>query len=279
MLMEKNTMRSGLFRKTIRNYFQEHGRGFPWRETRDPYHILVSEIMLQQTQVERVMVKYDQFLSAFPDFYSLAQAPLHAVLSVWQGLGYNRRAIALQNIARTVEKDWDGILPASVDLLVKLPGIGHATASAIAAFAFGKPSLFIETNIRRVFLHFYFSDRENVRDSEILPLVEKTLDRSDPRRWYYALMDYGAMLKKEGPNPNRKSAHYQKQSPFQGSKRQIRGMVLKALIEKPYATESALLKKLNRDPEQITAVLRDLQKEGFIRKQGKWLHIASCSLT
>jgi A/G-specific adenine glycosylase len=277
--MEKNAMRSGQFRKTIREYFQKHGRVFPWRKTRNPYHILVSEIMLQQTQVERAMVKYEQFLSAFPDFASLAEAPLHAVLSVWQGLGYNRRAIALQNIARTVEKDWDGILPSSVDLLVTLPGIGHATASAIAAFAFGKPSLFIETNIRRVFLHFYFPDKDNVRDSEILPLIEKTLDRSDPRRWYYALMDYGAMLKKNGQNPNRKSAHYQKQSPFQGSKRQMRGMVLKVLIEKPYITESALLKKLNRDTEQITAVLRDLQREGFIEKKGRCLYIGSRTLT
>ncbi len=273
--MKRKDMEPGLFRKTIRQYFQKYGRDFPWRETRNPYHILVSEIMLQQTQVERVLGKYEQFISAFPDFASLAQAPLQSVLSVWQGLGYNRRAIALQRIAQTVTTDWNGILPSSVDLLVKLPGIGHATASAIAAFAFGKPSVFIETNIRRVFIHFYFYDRDNVRDSEILPLVEKTLGRSDPRSWYYALMDYGAMLKKQLQNPNRKSAHYQKQSPFEGSNRQIRGMVLKAILEKPYITETALLKKLNRDPEQILPVLHDLQKEGFIRKQGKRFHITS----
>ena len=231
--------------------------------------------MLQQTQVERVLGKYEQFISAFPDFASLAQAPLQSVLSVWQGLGYNRRAIALQRIAKTVTTEWNGILPSSVDLLVKLPGIGHATASAIAAFAFGKPAVFIETNIRRVFIHFYFHDRDNVRDSEILPLVEKTLARSNPQPWYYALMDYGAMLKKQLQNPNRKSAHYQKQSPFEGSNRQIRGMALKAIIEKPYITEAALLKMLNRDPEQILPVLQDLQKEGFIRKQGKRFQITS----
>ena len=264
-----------LFRETIREYFQKHGRDFPWRKTRNPYHILVSEIMLQQTQVERVLGKYEQFISAFPDFVSLAQATLQSVLSVWQGLGYNRRAIALQRIAQTVTTEWDGILPSSVDLLVTLPGIGHATASAIAAFAFGKHSVFIETNIRRVFIHFYFHDRDNVKDSEILPLVEKTLVRSDPRRWYYALMDYGAMLKKQLQNPNRKSAHYQKQSPFEGSNRQIRGMALKAILEKPSITEAALLKKLNRDPEQILPVLQDLQKEGFIRKKGKRFHITS----
>ena len=233
--------------------------------------------MLQQTQVERVLGKYEQFISVFPDFASLAQAPLQSVLSVWQGLGYNRRAMALQRTAQTVTTEWNGILPSSVDLLVELPGIGHATASAIAAFAFGKPSVFIETNIRRVFIHFYFHDRDNVMDSEILPLVERTLVRSDPRRWYYALMDYGTMLKKQLQNPNRKSAHYQKQSPFEGSNRQIRGMVLKAVLEKPYITESALLKTLNRNHEQITAVLQDLQDEGFIRKQGKRFFIGSRS--
>jgi len=230
--------------------------------------------MLQQTQVERVMGKYEQFISAFPDFASLAKAPLQSVLAAWQGLGYNRRAIALQRIAHTVTTEWNGILPSSVDLLVKLPGIGHATASAIAAFAFEEPSIFIETNIRRVFIHFYFRDRDKVSDSEILPLVEKTLDRSAPRLWYYALMDYGAMLKKQSRNPNRKSAHYQKQSPFEGSNRQIRGMVLRAVLEKPSLTESALMKRLSRDPEQITAVLRDLQKEGFIQEKGKRFHIA-----
>jgi len=268
-------MELSLFRKTIRQYFKKYGRDFPWRKTRNPYHILVSEIMLQQTQVERVTVKFEQFISAFPDFASLAQAQLHAVLSVWQGLGYNRRAIALQRIAQTVTADWDGILPSSVDLLIKLPGIGHATASAVAAFAFGKPSIFIETNIRRVFIHFFYHDRDNVMDSEILPIVEKTLDRSDPRRWYSALMDYGAMLKKQLQNPNRKSAHYQKQSPFQGSKREIRGMVLKAVLEKPYISESTLQKTLNRNPEQIMTVLQDLQNEGFIQKQGKRFFIAS----
>jgi A/G-specific adenine glycosylase len=277
--MKRKYMERGLFQKTIREYFRKYGRDFPWRKTKNPYHILVSEIMLQQTQVERVLGKYEPFIAAFPDFVSLAQAPLHTVLAVWQGLGYNRRAIALQRIARTVTADWTGSLPSSVDLLIKLPGIGHATASAIAAFAFGKPSVFIETNIRRVFIHFYFHERDNVRDSEILPLVERTLYRSDPRRWYYALMDYGAMLKKELQNPNRKSAHYQKQSRFEGSNRQIRGMVLKAILAKPYITESALLKTLNRNPEQISVVLQGLQQEGFLQKKGKRFHIASRSLT
>jgi A/G-specific adenine glycosylase len=258
-----------LFRKTIRQYYRRNARNLPWRKTKNPYHILVSEIMLQQTQVERVIEKYEPFLSAFPDFSSLAQAPLRTVLSLWQGLGYNRRVLALQRIAQEVMTAFNGTLPSSEDILVKFPGIGKATAAAIAAFAFNKPPVFIETNIRRVFIHFFFHDEENVSDADIFPLIEKTLDTSDPRHWYYALMDYGAMLKKQFQNPNRKSAHYQRQTSFEGSNRQIRGMVLKAIIATPSVTESTLVKKLNKAPEKLREVLIQLQKEGFIQKQGK----------
>ena len=258
-----------LFQKLIRQYYRRNARNLPWRKTNNPYHILVSEIMLQQTQVERVIEKYEPFLSVFPDFSSLAQAPLRTVLSLWQGLGYNRRALALQRIAQEVMNNFNGSLPSSESILVRLPGIGKATAAAIAAFAFNKPSVFIETNIRRVFIHFFFHDEENVSDADIFPLVEKTLDTSDPRQWYYALMDYGAMLKKQFQNPNRKSAHYQRQKSFEGSNRQIRGMVLKAIIETPSVTESALARTFNQPPDKIKQVLIQLQKEGFIRKQGK----------
>jgi A/G-specific adenine glycosylase len=225
--------------------------------------------MLQQTQVERVIAKYQLFLSIFPDFPSVAQAPLRTILSVWHGLGYNRRAIALRRTAQEVMKTFHGILPSSENILIKLPGIGKATAAAVAAFAFHKPSVFIETNIRRVFIHFFFRDEENVRDTEILPLVTKTLDTSDTRLWYYALMDYGAMLRKQKQNPNRKSAHYQRQSPFEGSHRQIRGMILGEIITQPSVTELILLRKLDRAPEKIREALFHLQQEGFIQKKGK----------
>jgi len=223
--------------------------------------------MLQQTQVERVIEKYQRFISAFPDFSSLSQASLHDVLSVWQGLGYNRRAIALKQIAHEVITKYDGILPSSADILIQLPGIGKATASAIAAFAFNQPVVFIETNIRRVFIHFFFQDRDNVKDSELLPLIEKALDQDNPRQWYYALMDYGVMLKKEVGNPNRKSFHYQRQAPFQGSRRQLRGLVLKVVLQAPKITESALIRKLKKEPKKIKETLKQLQMEGFIRKE------------
>ncbi len=262
------------FQKLIYHYYQEHGRTFPWRTTHNPYHILVSEIMLQQTQTERVIRKYELFINCFPDFSSLARAPLREILRVWHGLGYNRRAIALKRIAETVMSEFHGNLPSSPETLMTLPGIGRATASAICAFAFNQPVVFIETNIRRVFIHHFFQNRNGINDTEILPLVEKTLDISNPRKWYFALMDYGVMVKKERQNPNRKSAHYQKQSPFEGSNRQIRGMILRALTMEAWISQREIVERLGIDPERVKKNLIQLQKEGFIRKKRSRFTIA-----
>jgi A/G-specific adenine glycosylase len=262
------------FQETIYRHYHDNPRNLPWRKTRNPYRILVSEIMLQQTQVERVTEKYRQFIRTFPSFASLAKAPLSDVLRVWQGMGYNRRAIALKRTAEIVAKEFRGRLPSSEKELTELPGIGNYTASAILAFAFDLPTVFIETNIRRVFIHFFFHGREDVRDNEIFPLLEKTLDHSHPRQWYSALMDYGVMLKKQIENPNRRSAHYQKQSPFQGSNRQVRGMILKLLVKQPDITAKGIITELKGDPERIRKNLDTLQKEGFIRKKGKRFIIA-----
>ena len=229
--------------------------------------------MLQQTQVERVLGKYPEFIKIFPDFHSLSRASLRKLLRVWHGMGYNRRAIALTEIAKRVVKDFNRVLPDSVDLLATFPGIGMTTASAVCAFAFNQPTVFIETNIRRVFIHFFFRDRDEVRDSEILPLVEKTMDKRNPREWYYALMDYGAILKKQYPNPNKRSAHYQKQTPFAGSNRQIRGKILKAIIDRP-KTLMEIQHAIKKEPGQIRRVLTQLQKDGFLIKKGKGYSIA-----
>lgn len=261
------------FQEIIYLHYRKNPRDLPWRKRRNPYRILVSEIMLQQTQVERVLEKYPTFIKAFPDFASLAKAPLHEILRVWQGMGYNRRAIALKRIAEIVTKDIRGKLPSSEDELLRLPGIGKYSAPAILAFAFDRPTVFIETNIRRVFIHFFFRDRDEVKDLEIFPLVEKTLDHIHPRQWYYALMDYGVMLRKERENPNRRSAHYKKQSAFQGSDRQLRGLILKLLVKKPDITESVITGGLEADPERIGKNLAALQKEGFIRKKGQRFRI------
>ena len=261
------------FRKIISHHYKKHGRDLAWRRTKNPYHILVSEVMLQQTQVERVTTKYAEFIAAFPDFTSLANASLQEVLRVWQGMGYNRRAVALKEIAVRVIRDFNGTLPDSVDTLAAFPGIGRATASSISAFAFNLPAVFIETNIRRVFIHFFFQDKQNIKDSDILLLVEKTLNRRNPGAWYHALMDYGVLLKRQFPGINKKSAHYQKQSPFQGSNRQMRGKILKTLVEGP-ATATAIARMLAIDAGQAGQILSQLEKEGFIVKKGARCFIA-----
>jgi len=256
------------FRSVIYAHYQLNRRKLPWRRTTDPYRILVSEIMLQQTQVDRVKEKYRQFISLFPGIKSLAAAPLSEVLRAWQGLGYNRRAISLHNAAKLVVREQGGRVPDAADALTKLPGIGRYTAAAVMAFAYNEPVVFIETNIRAVFIHFFFNDRDQVADSEILPLVEQTLDRKEPRNWYNALMDYGTLLKKEHGNPAKKSAHYQKQSPFSGSDRQLRGQILRTVLDSGDLTEQQLLKQLNSEQQRALAILNKLIAEGFlIRKR------------
>jgi A/G-specific adenine glycosylase len=256
------------FREVIYGYYARNRRSFPWRSTRNPYHILVSEVMLQQTQTERVLGKYEQFLAEFPDFTTLAAAPLRSVMAAWQGLGYNRRALSLKRAAEVVVERYGGRLPSSWEILAELPGIGKATASAILAFAFNKPSVFIETNIRTVFVHFFFPGRDEVKDREIFHLVERTLDRARPRRWYSALMDYGVMLKRSHGNPSRRSGHHRRQSPFVGSNRQVRGKIIRALVSGSGLRQGELVRITDAEPEAVRRNLDLLAKEGLIRRWG-----------
>jgi A/G-specific adenine glycosylase len=274
-MKEITPSRVAQFREKIYQHYTDHGRVMPWRSSREPYHIVVSEVMLQQTQVERVVPKYERFISTFPDFFSLAQAPLREILSLWQGLGYNRRAISLQKISQRVVGEYGGKLPDSAETLQTFPGVGPATAGAICAFAFNQPTLFIETNIRRVFIHCFFPGMNGIKDREILPLVERTLDTSQPRIWYFALMDYGAMLKEMSVNPNRRSAHHTRQPTFEGSNRQIRGLILRFLLENSDATEKELFRFMGRSSKQVEKVIRQLVDEGFILKRGKNFTISS----
>ena len=253
------------FRQVIYRNYEKQGRKLPWRQTRDPYKILVSEIMLQQTQVERVLAKYDSFLKEFPSFASLAQAPLRDILTAWQGLGYNRRAQALQRIAQRVMADFDGQLPGNMEALKSLPGIGTATAGALMAFAFEKPMVFMETNIRRVYLHFFYPETMAVADKELWLLIMLTLDATRVRDWYYALMDYGAELKKTVANPNRRSAHYVRQSPFNGSDRQIRSWILKLFLNDTELPENIILDRIASDAARVKRILTQLTQENFLR--------------
>jgi A/G-specific adenine glycosylase len=254
------------FRRRVCWHGRRHYRSLPWRETGDPYAILVSEFMLQQTQVARVLGHYGRFLARFPDPSTLAAAPLADVLERWSGLGYNRRAQALHRTAGILVRQHGAALPSDRDTLLRLPGVGEATAGALLAFAFSRPAVFIETNIRRVFLHQFFPAAAAVADAALLPLVERTVDRRQPRRWYYALMDWGAALGRRPGNPNRRSAHYNRQSPFAGSRRELRGRILRLLTEHRCLTTAALQQRC-RDP-RLTAVLADLVAEHLLERAG-----------
>lgn len=223
--------------------------------------------MLQQTRVESVVGRYERFLLRFPDFERLAGAGLSEVLAEWQGLGYNRRAAALHAIAGKVMGDFSGLLPDDERVLATLPGIGTATAASIAAFAFNRPSVLIETNIRRVFLHCFFPGRDAVPDREILPIVAAACDRGNPREWYYALMDLGSEWKTRFPNPNRRSAHYRRQSPFEGSTRQARGAIVKILIAEDSLTCGELGDRLALDQNRFQSALDQLKKEGLVKDE------------
>ncbi|MHB0976377.1 MAG: HhH-GPD family protein [Candidatus Aquicultorales bacterium] len=257
-----------VFHGVVYDYYRYRGRSLPWRDTADPYRILVSEIMLQQTQAERVISKYEELVAHFPGFRTLAEAPLREVLAAWQGLGYNRRGLALQRTARLVVEEHAGKLPADHRVLETFPGIGKATAASICAFAFGLPTVFIETNIRAVFIHFFFEGRAAIPDREILPLVEKTLDKDNPREWYYALMDYGVRLKKEHKNPSRKSAHYKRQSPLEGSNRQLRSRIIKTLLQSKALGPAELEELLEPGTGRVPYNLLELTREGLIREEG-----------
>lgn len=265
---------SKAFQAQIWAFYGHSGRhNLPWRKTKDPYKILVSEVMLQQTQVSRVLEKYPEFLKKFPTVKTLAQASLAEVLRTWQGMGYNRRALALKRLAEVVVHEHGGKVPRSRTELEALPGVGPYTAGAVRAFAWNEPEVFIETNIRRIFIHHFFKDRAGVSDRDIAPLVAQTLDTMNPREWYWAVMDYGAYLPKVAhKNPNTQSKHYTKQSMFKGSLRELRGKVLRALGEKPRTLVA--LKRICNDDSRTKKALEGLVKDKLIKYEKRTYQLA-----
>lgn len=258
------------FQEAVRDHYRSYGRhGLPWRlpdaDGRfDPYKIMVSELMLQQTQVARVIPKYHEFLERFPTVAALAAADLGDVLRAWNGLGYNRRAKYLRQAAAQIQEMPGGTFPQTVDELAKLPGIGKNTAGAIAAYAFNRPVVFIETNIRTVFIHHFFKGDTEVSDRQILGIAEQVMDRKHPREWYWALMDYGAHLKQTVGNLNHRSKGYAVQSRFEGSRRQVRGKIIRQLGEGPRTSSS--LEKTIAD-KRVPGVIEELLAEGLIRRR------------
>lgn len=264
------------FQEEVWDYYARNGRDLPWRHsdkdgTYDPYKIMVSEIMLQQTQVQRVIKKYQEFLDNFPTVNSLAKSQFADVLRVWHGLGYNRRAKFLLEAAKQVVSESRGRFPEVADELVKLPGVGKNTAAAICAYAYNQPVVFIETNIRTVFIHSFFAGQEMVSDTDLMPYIEQALDTEEPRQWYWALMDYGSHLKQTVGNAGRQSKHYVRQSAFQGSKRQLRAAVLTSLLGGDKTTGE--IKKTHPD-ERLDEVLQALTKEQLITKKNNIYHLS-----
>jgi len=257
-----------LLQQLVYSYYAEHRRDLPWRDGTDPYRVLVSEVMLQQTQVDRVIPKFTAFIQQFSDPQTLAGAPVPDLLAAWQGLGYNRRALNLQRAARMIVEQWDGSIPDDPVLLQQLPGIGPYTAGAVACFAFNRPQIFLETNIRAVLLHFFFADQEGITDKQLLPVATAVLDQANPRDWYNALMDYGSDLKRRFPNPSRRSRHHTVQSRFEGSDRQIRGAVLRLLLGSSGMTVRAMQKELDVETERLARILEGMVKDGFVQKTG-----------
>lgn len=258
------TLREQKFIATVWEYYQAHGRhDLPWRKTTNPYCILVSEIMLQQTQVARVVPKYTEFLKRFPSTKALAEAPLGDVLRVWQGLGYNRRAKYVKEAAAVVHKVHHGRWPRTAKELQLLPGIGPYTAGAVAAFAYNEGVPIIETNIRTVYLHHFFHNQTKVPDQEVLDQITKTLDVNKSRQWYWALMDYGSHLKQLHGNQNHRSESYTKQSRFAGSDRQLRGQIIRILASESLRYEQ-ILGATKALPCRVQLILADLIVEGLV---------------
>ena len=246
------------FQALIHQKSGELYRPMPWRDQPTFYYVLVSELMLQQTQVTRVLVKFAEFTIEFPDIESLATANLTEVLRVWQGLGYNRRAQYLHQTARTIA---DGAPIVTLHDLVRLPGIGINTAGAIMNYAYQVPTPFIETNIRTVYLNHFFAGQTAVADRDILPIVEQTMDRTDPRRWFWTLMDYGSELKSQGKGKLSASRHYTKQSQFAGSLRQMRGEILRRYVGGQSLAE--ITAEL-QDDERFVPALDSLRRDGLV---------------
>lgn len=271
------------FTLTVREQGKRLYRDLPWRNVDDPYAVLVSEVMLQQTQVKRVLSYWPRFLKAFPSVDALAAAATSDVLELWQGLGYNRRALLLKRCADECAHAHKGKLPDTAAELAKLPGIGPATAAGVMAFAYDRPALYLETNVRTVFLHELFPGKDGVKDAEIAPLVQLSCPKEGVRTWYYALLDYGAHLKATVPNPSRRSAHHMRQSAFEGSRRQKRAELVRIVLasapegmprEAAFATLNQVERKANRPAvgdALFESLVEDLLSEGFFSAEGDLL--------
>ncbi len=266
------------FQKKVWQFYYKNGRVLPWRigkgKKLNAYRVWVSEIMLQQTQVSRVIPKYESFLKKFPTVKILAEASLSDVLTEWKGLGYNRRGLNLKKSAEIIMKEYGGVIPLDETTLVVLPGIGTYTARALITFLKDVPLCFIETNIRTAFFDHFFKKRDTlISDKELLLLIEKALPKKNFREWYYALMDYGSFLKQSSLTKkiHQKSTLYRKQTVFKDSYREKRSTILDFILKNPNTNVRTILENIQIESKTLTSVLGDLEKEGFIKnKKGSY---------
>lgn len=266
-------MENVTFLRLMQQMGEELYREMPWREDTRPYYVLVSEIMLQQTQVDRVIPKFRDFIDQFPDEHSLAGAPLADVLRAWQGLGYNRRAKFLHDSAKQIVAL--GSFPVSVDSMTQLAGVGQNTAGAIMAYAYNYPSIFVETNVRAVYIHHFFDQQQLVSDREIIHKLSVTAPWQNnfdmkPRKFYWALMDYGHYLKKQGVGPSR-SSQYKKQAPLHGSVREVRGQIITALTKAD--SRRIDLEDYWGADHRFPAALDGLIRDGLVQETNGHLHL------
>lgn len=259
------------FQEMIQERGRELYRPMPWRDDTRPYYVLVSELMLQQTQVDRVIPKFEAFISRFPNEKDLAGASLGDVLSLWNGLGYNRRAKFLHEAAKKIVSECGGMFPQTKEALLSLPGVGSNTAGAIMNYAYNQPEPFIETNVRTVYFYHFFQDGDKVTDKDVLRLLEVTIDQEHPREFYWAIMDYGSWLKKQGLGSIQQSTHYKKQSALKGSVREVRGQIIRSLMIQDM-TEQGLRRELNAD-ERFPQALNGLLKDGLVMATNGILHL------
>ncbi|HEU5121720.1 MAG TPA: hypothetical protein VFT59_02650 [Candidatus Saccharimonadales bacterium] len=259
------------FQELVWQKGRELYRPMPWREDTRGYYVLVSELMLQQTQVERVIPKFQAFTTRFPDEKSLAEASLGEVLQLWSGLGYNRRAKFLHEAAKIIVHERGYSFPSTLEELQRLPGVGVNTAGAIMAYTFNEPVVFIETNVRTVYFEHFYHTGEVVADKELLTLVKETIDTSHPREFYWALMDYGTWLKKNGAGRLQQSKHYKKQSPLKGSVREVRGQLIRLLTEKDWPLFDLTMNFQGDD--RFDVALEGLIKDGLIQQSNGKLHL------
>lgn len=252
------------FRRKIFRFYAKHRRDLPWRNTTDPYRVTVAELMLQQTQVERVVPKYTEWLKLWPNWRALSQASNEEILRAWSGLGYNRRALYLHKLAVAIVKEYGGRVPRTPELLVRLPGIGPYTSRAILIFAFNRPLATVDTNIRRVLLHS-FGLPSTLAPKGVQEFAERVLPRRRARDWHNALMDYSRLML---PKQIASIPPISRQSKFEGSARQVRGEIVRRLVQRQPVTLRTICRVLNRKVSEVEKIADRMVVEGLIRRTG-----------